>query len=136
MILYHCSTVKIEDFYIPYGGLHMGGIHSALEAALRKIRAYDGADVLDVYVHRLEVDTGRSEYCDDMGSCDGWRLVMDSAKRDGFDSIEYKNVFEPDVVNSFVLWDTSRVKILSVDVMSQDEAEDKLNEFLEENNVY
>lgn len=136
MILYHCSTVKIEDFYIPYGGLHMGGIHSALEAALRKIRAYDGADVLDVYVHRLEVDTGRSEYCDDMGSCDGWRLVMDSAKSAGFDSIEYKNVFEPDVVNSFVLWDTSRVKILSVDVMSQDEAEDKLNEFLEENNVY
>ena len=135
MILYHASTVRIEEFYIPYGGLHVGGLHSALEAALRKVRSYDGNDVLEVFVHRLEVDTGRVMAYDDMGDDHGWRCTI-SCYGEECDSIEYINKFEPDVVNSFVIWDANRVKILDVDVMSHDEAEDKLNEFYEENNIY
>lgn len=135
MILYHASTVKIEKFYIPYGGLHVGGLHSALEAALRKIRNYDGPFEQHVYVHRLEVDTGRVFEYDDMGDDEGWRTVIARYGND-CDTIEYKNCFEPDVVNSFLIWDAKRVKILDVDILSHDEAEDKLNEFYEENNLY
>lgn len=135
MILYHASTVKIQEFYIPYGGLHVGGLHSALEAALRKVRSYDGSDELEVFVHRLEVDTGRVMAYDDMGDDHGWRSAIVCYGKE-CDSIEYNNKFEPDVVNSFVLWDAKRVKILDVSIMSHDEAEDKLNEFYEENNLY
>ncbi|EAZ2022873.1 hypothetical protein BZF66_06135 [Salmonella enterica] len=130
MILYHASTVKIDKFYVPYGGLHVGGIHSALEAALRKVRQYDGPDVLDIYLHRVEVNTGRSMLYEDMGDDHGWRAAI-ICNRDNYDSIEYKNKFEPDIVNSFVLWQPERVKILSVDVMCQDEAGDIVNEFYE-----
>lgn len=135
MILYHASTVRITEFYVPYGGLHVGGLHSALEAALRKVRQFDGCEELQVFVHRVEVDTGRIMKHDDMGDDHGWWLSMNSVKNE-CDCIEYQNKFEPDIVNSFVFWDASRIKILDVDVMSQDEAEDKLNEFYEENNLY
>lgn len=135
MILYHASTVKIDDFYVPYGGLHVGGRHSALEAALRKVRSYDGPDVLVIYLHRLDVDTGVSVEYDDMGDDEGWRKAMASCQREGYNSIEYKNSFEPDVVNSFVLWEPSRIKILDVDVISHDEAEEIINEFYEAYNI-
>lgn len=134
MILYHASTVKIDKFYIPYGGLHVGGVHSALEAALRKIRSYDGPFTQHVYIHRLEVDIGRSILYDDMGDDEGWRTLI-ARHKDECDTVEYRNSFEPDVVNSFLIWDATRVTILDIDVMSQDEAEDKLNEFYEENHI-
>lgn len=135
MILYHASTVKIEEFYIPYGGLHIGGRHSALEAALRKVRGYNGTDVLEVFIHRLEVDTGRVMLYSDVGSDYNWRMAI-QCYGDDCDSIEYYNKYEPDITNSYLIWDAMRVKILDVEVMSHDEAEDKLNEFYEENNLY
>lgn len=136
MLLYHASTVKIKDFYVPLGGIHVGGRFSALEAALRKVRSSDDPNVSQVYVHLLEVDVGRSMDIEDMGGCDAWRCSMYIAQRDGFDSLEYKNNFEPDVTTSYVLWEPNRIKVLKCYVLSQDEAEDVLNEFYEAYNIY
>lgn len=135
MILYHASTVKIKDFYVPYGGIHMGGINSALEAALRKVRSYNGYDELQIYLHRLEVDLGRSVMIDDMGDCAAWRSMINSCKKEGYNSVEYNNIYEPDIVNSYMLWEPERIKILTVDSMYQDEAEDKINDFYEKYNI-
>ena len=71
MKLYHASTVEIDNFYIPYGGLHMGGKHSALEAALRKLRSpLNVVDACTVYLHTLEVDVDNVLLCEDLGSDD------------------------------------------------------------------
>jgi|AGFS01.1.fsa_nt_gi hypothetical protein len=135
MILYHASTVKIKDFYVPYGGIHMGGIHSALEAALRKVRNYCGSGELEIYVHRLEVDLGRVVAMDDMGDCQAWRDTINSCTRDGYNSVEYKNLFEPDTCNSYMIWEPERIEILSVEPMNQDEAEDIVNDFYDAFNL-
>lgn len=129
MILYHASTVKIEKFHVPLGGIHMGGINSAIEAALRKVRGHYSSDVPDVYLHRLEVDLGRSVVLDDAADCQNWRDMINLCIREGYDSIEYSNLYEPDLCHSFMVWEPSRVKIIDVEVMNQDKAEDIVDEF-------
>lgn len=129
MILYHASTVRIEKFYIPFGGLHLGGLYSSLEAALRKLRSDSNANNDEtVYLHRCEVDLGRIVSMDDLGSDDEWRAVFST----DYDSVKYVNKFEPDVQASYMLWDASRVQIVDVDPIHMDDAEDMINEFLEE----
>lgn len=132
MILYHASTVKIEQFYIPYGGLHLGGINSALEAALRKLRSplnVVNADM--VYLHKCIVDLGRITRVNDLGGDEAWRTLIEECRCLDFNSVQYKNEFEPDSVDSFMIWDTTRIKIISVDVIHIDDAEDMVNEYLD-----
>lgn len=136
MLLYHASTVMIKEFFVPYGGIHVGGLYSALEAALRKVRSHDGDTVPQVFIHRVQVDLGRSMSTTDMGGSDSWNCLMYVAQNNGCDSLEYWNKFEPDLVNSYVLWEPSRIKVLDIKTMSQDEAEDMVNEFYDENGFY
>ena len=135
MKLYHASTVQIDKFYVPYGGIHVGGIHSALEASLRKIRAYNGIDDIYIHLHVLEVDTGRSEMHHDEGDCASWRKLINTYKDTDVGSVEYKNKYEPDVCNSFMLWEPERIIILETIKYIQDEAEDILNAFYEKNGI-
>lgn len=131
MILFHCSTVKIDNFYIPYGGLHFGGINSALEAALRKLRSPMNVVNADtVYLHKCIVDLGIITFCDDLGGDDSWRSVIDECQRLGFNSVQYKNLYEPDSVPSYMIWESNRVKILEVDPIHMDDAEDIIEEYL------
>lgn len=129
MILYHASTVKISEFYIPYGGLHLGGLYSSLEAALRKLRSNDCPLYEEtVYLHRVQVDLGRIACMDDLGGDQEWRDVFST----DYDSVQYVNKYEPDVEPSYMVWDASRVRVLDVDPIHMDDAEDMINEFLEE----
>lgn len=133
MILYHASTVKIDKFYIPYGGLHLGGINSALEAALRKLRSpLNVVDANTVYLHKCRVDLGRIQYSKDLGGDEAWRTLIEECKRFDFHSVEYKNEYEFDIQNSFMIWDTARIEILEVDSIHMDDAEFMLEEFLDE----
>lgn len=133
MIVYHASTVKIDKFYIPYGGLHLGGVHSALEAALRKLRSPNNVvDADTVYLHKCRVNLGRITSTNDAGGDESWREIIDECKVLGFDSVQYKNEYEPDVIPSFMIWNPEQIEILEVDVMHMDDAEMKIEDFLEE----
>ncbi|EON8121465.1 hypothetical protein HI213_RS24255 [Escherichia coli] len=133
MKLYHASTVKIDNFYIPYGGLHMGGKHSALEAALRKLRSpLNVVDACTVYLHTLEVDVDNVLLSEDLGSDDEWRSLIENCTAQGYDAVQYKNDYEPDNVPSFMIWDTSKIRIIEVDAMHMDEAEMIIEDFLDE----
>ena len=132
MILYHASTVKIDSFYIPYGGLHLGGMYSALEAALRKLRSDRNVDnSTTVYLHKVHLKVDTVLPVDDLGDDHSWRTMF-SAVPDDIQALEYVNKYEPDVSKSYVVWDTSLVKIIEVDVMHMDEAEELIEEFLDE----
>lgn len=136
MILYHCSTVKIDNFYIPYGGLHFGGRYSALEAALRKLRSpLNVVNADTVYLHTCEIDLGKMQYSDDLGGDESWRALIMECQTFGFDSVRYENAFEPDSVPSYMIWEPSRVRILEVDPIHMDDAEDMIDEFLEYNST-
>lgn len=128
MILFHASTVKIEKFYVPYGGIHCGGIYSAYEAALRKVRAAI-VDCNSIYLHKLEVNPGRIYQSSDCGDCESWRNMIMYCDIYGYNSVQYKNDFEPDCVSSMLLWNPERIKIISTVEIDRDDAEDALNEF-------
>lgn len=122
--------MKIDSFYIPYGGLHMGGMYSALEAALRKLRSDRNVDNnTTVYLHKVHLKSCDVVPVDDMGDDHSWRELYTSGTGQVF---VYENKYEPDVSKSYVIWDTSLVQIIEVDVMHMDEAEEIIENFLEE----
>lgn len=126
MILYHASTVKIDQFYIPYGGLHFGGINSSLEAALRKLRSdMNVHDAQTVYLHKCSVNLGRIVLMDDLGDDQSWREVFSTE----YDSVKYNNKYEPDTEPSYMIWNSNRARVIECDVLHMDEAEDIINEF-------
>ena len=125
MILYHASTLPIEKFYVPYGGLHLGGLYSSLECALRKLRSHKNVNNAEmVYVHKCEVDLGRIVLMDDLGSDEAWRDVFSTE----YDSVQYVNTYEPDYTPSYMVWDASRVTIISCEPIHMDKAEDTIGE--------
>lgn len=122
LTLFHASPVNIKKFYIPYGGLHFGGINSALEAALRKVRISKSKIV---YLHECTVNVNSFFECEDLCTHDDWERHIEYMKIHEKDNVlKYKNKFEPDVVPSYVVWDENLVKIVNVKVLTQDEAED------------
>lgn len=128
MILYHASTVPITEFYIPYGGLHLGGVNSSLEAALRKLRSHlNVSNASVVYLHKCEVQLGRIVCTDDLGGDQDWRDIFSTE----YDSVKYINKYEPDVDPSYMIWDASRITVLSTDSIYIDDAEDMVNDFYE-----
>lgn len=130
MIVYHASTVQIKDFYIPYGGLHVGGLHSSLEAALRKLRSVRNVHNADtVFLHTCEVQLGKTTVTDDVGGDEAWREIIAECKVLGFDSVQYFNEYEPDSTDSFMIWDETKIKVLKCESIHMDDAEEILNEF-------
>lgn len=131
MIVFHASTVKINEFYIPYGGLHLGGIHSAVECALRKL--YEGKekgfDIDTIHIHRCELVGTKLYESDDLGSDASWRRLNNVLKlqNEDFEIIKYINKYEPDVLPSYCVFDPKYVKILDHSTMHLDNAEDLLN---------
>lgn len=67
-----------------------------------------------------------------MGDDDGWRGVIEYCQNKGHDAVQYKNDYEPDVVNSFMIWDASKVRIVEVDIIHMDDAEMLIEEFIDE----
>lgn len=133
MIVYHASTVKIEKFYIPYGGLHFGGIYSALECAMRHIyRGREkGIDISTIHIHRCEL-TGSTIYeSDDLGGDHDWHKLNDNLFNLGikYDIIKYINRYEPDTTSSYCIFRDNLVKILDYSTMHMDNVEDMLRGF-------
>lgn len=134
---YHASTVKIKDFNINKGGLHLGGRYSALEAAARKVRELHSNDkkVAKIYLHSVLVDDSRLQETFDHGSGDAWQHSIDEWQKVGLPGARYKNEFEPDCRHSIVVCDKSVVKqIVKIEEISLDDAEDILEEL--ENGYY
>ena len=131
MIAFHASTVEIKEFYIPYGGLHLGGMMSAIECALRKLYAGrdEGLNIDKIYIHRCSITPGIEYDSQDMGSDVGWKRLNITLTRmaEDFDYIKYINKYEPDILPSYCFFDTSRIQILDCSTMHMDVAEDILN---------
>lgn len=131
MIVFHASTVKIEEFYIPYGGLHVGGYQSAIECALRKLyTARDNGNMIEhIHIHRCVLDDLISYDGYDAGNNIGWQKMFNRAlvENPNYNSIKYINEYEPDIMPSFCLFDTTNIKILDHSTMHMDIAEDILN---------
>lgn len=131
MIVFHAGTVKIEKFYIPYGGLHFGGMHSAIECALRHIHygRLKGHDIDTIHIHRCELLSTSFYESEDMGGDSAWKKLNDELfdLDVDFDFIKYINKHEPDVVPSYCTFRTGLVKIIDHSTMHMDVAEDILN---------
>jgi hypothetical protein len=125
MKLYHASTVKIESFHIPYGGLHFGGIYSAIIAALRHYYSNDLSTEI-LHIHCCEVDINNPVLVDDQGSAEQWENEFKSVRGD---ALEYNNKFEPDTENSFCIFDAGKVLKIEHSTMHIDVAEDMLDKF-------
>lgn len=130
--VYHCSTVCIEEFYIPYGGLHLGGMNSALEAGLRKIRGSASSESV-LYMHEVQLNISNPHESEDCGSNDLWQGIIDwLQKSTDYDCIKYNNKYEPDLVPSWTVFNTSSIHcIVDSYPIHMDDAEDILNEFLD-----
>lgn len=101
MILYHASLIEITKFDLSKG-CHFGGKHSAFEAALRK-----GSLGLNfqIYLHKVFVPDSLLKIYDafDVGSAENWKDLIAFVKERGYNSISYKNKYEPSSYPSFVL---------------------------------
>lgn len=132
MIVFHASTVEIDKFYIPYGGLHAGGFMSAVDCALYKLkqgrRKLNDLTLDSIYIHRCFVDVGIEYEVKDQGSDCAWRKLYHKLLDDDveYDYIKYINEYEPDVVPSYCFFEPSRIKILDCTKMYMSKAEDIL----------
>jgi hypothetical protein len=125
MIVFHASNVKITRFRFGPDGVHVGGLLSALEAALRKTNHPD--DV--IYVHKIRIPNDLPTLvCDDEGNAVRWRKVITQALDDGYDLIKYVNKYEQDKTPSYIMLD-SRVDpvILNTTVYTIEDAEEALD---------
>lgn len=131
-IYYHASLVHIKQFHINYGGLHLGGHYSALEAAARKVRDMGSSQrkAAQIYLHSVLVDNSLiTQETFDHGSAEGWEQAITAWKRFGLLGAHYTNEFEPDVRKSLILCCTSPIKsISSVQALTLDQAEIILEE--------
>lgn len=131
MIVFHASTVKIDEFYIPYGGLHFGGHLSSIKCALRKL--YEGRskehDIEHIHIHCCDLTSINPYESNDKGSDVEWRRLHNILLRENviYDSVKYINEYEQDIMPSFCIFKTNNIKILDHSTMHMDVAEDILN---------
>lgn len=130
MIVFHASTVPIDEFYILYGGLHFGGVHSAIKCALQKLYEgrSEGHDIENIYIHKCFLTGTKFHESKDMGSDSGWRSLNNTLiqQMSDFEIIKYINEYELDVVPSYCVFNTRYIKLLECSEMHMDTAEDIL----------
>lgn len=130
---YHAGLDSIKEFYIPFGGLHMGGKGSALEAALRKLRSQEDDAKLrgSIILHSVHVDDSNLLQGEDLGNALSWEKSWDNQLSPyGYFGWKYKNIFEPDTTDSICLFNLRCVGgIFSRIKLSLDEAELELERY-------
>lgn len=140
MIVFHAGLVKIEEFYIPYGGLHFGGIRSALECALRHLHYGNlkHRNLDTIHIHKCELLSDSFYESEDKGGDHSWKTLNDELfeKDIDFDIIKYTNEHEPDIVPSYCIFRTDLVRILEHSTMHMDIAEDILNGIIDDEYRY
>ena len=126
--VYHCSLSNIEEFDFTKG-VHFGGFHSALEAALRKV--VDNRKNT-IYVHEclLEIPDNMMEE-DDLGSNENWQTyALRNMRNNGISVLQYVNRYEPDVNPSYYVINSDLITIKKVRKMRPYEAEAEVDAFL------
>lgn len=130
MIVFHASTVSINEFYMPYGGLHFGGMMSAIQCSLRHLyeEREKGSIIDTIYIHRCFIDDVHMYDGTDAGNNIGWQKQYIQAQQEDtrYNCIKYTNQYEPDILPSYCLFDLSKVQILDCSTMHMDTAEDIL----------
>ena len=100
-VVYHCSPVKIDQFYIPENGLHFGSLESALIAAARHVV---NQDEMKVFVHKVKINVTKCQELFDVGF--NW---AEEVNHETCKIFRYKNKYEPSLQPSYVLFDTSLI---------------------------
>ncbi len=118
MIVYHCSNVNIEKFDLSEG-VHFGGIHSALEAGLRK------EDSGKLFLHRCRLTTNSCELIvEDLAHKEAWNVQAKDMLQRGWRYAKYRNKYEPDNVPSYFVIDPSCINLLGVECIDSADAEE------------
>lgn len=132
MIVFHAGTVKIEEFYIPYGGLHVGGYQSAIRCALRKLyeERSNNNKIEHIHLHTCQLVDLIYYDGEDAGNNIGWQKMFNTAllENPNYNSIKYINKYEPDIMPSYSIFSTKNIKILDHSTIHMDVVEDILNE--------
>ncbi len=105
----------------------MGGIGSALEAGLRKLRKEGNGNL---FLHKVMLDDSKLIDINDLGDAHSWEKsweYLNNKNKLGCAGWRYTNNFEPDPKKSICIFDLIVIKqIVSCDILCLDEAEDKL----------
>ena len=126
--VYHCSLSNIEEFDFTKG-VHFGGFHSALEAALRKV--VDNRKNT-IYVHEclLEIPDNMMEE-DDLGNNENWQTyALRNMRNNGINVLQYINRYEVDINPSYYVLCPSHITLKKVTKMRPYEAEAEIDAFL------
>ena len=99
--VFHCSPVRITDFYIPENGLHFGSLESGIIAVSRKLT---NQVPCTIYVHKVKLDVTRCQELFDIGFNWAEEVKYESGK-----IFKYKNKYEPSLFPSYVIFDTSLI---------------------------
>ena len=126
--VYHCGLTEIKSFNFSCG-VHFGGIYSAMEAALRKVK---NPRIETIYVHEclLELPDYIPEE-DDLGSNEAWQeLAATWMDRNEYGLLQYCNRYEPDIDPSYYVLDSSLIQLKKVRTLRPYQAEAELDVFL------
>ena len=121
IIVYHASPTCITKFNFK-NGVHFGGLNSAMEAGLRKMETPEYYNQSQLYMHKCLLTLPSKIYdCDDLGSTEAWLKEKERALKDNYSLIRYLNKYEPDVVPSYYVLDSSLLQIISCNKTTTDE---------------
>lgn len=129
MQVFHSSPDLIESFNFSRG-VHFGGIFSSYEAGLRKLKNLQQHKDLDqdhIYVYNCQLKEVDFYYSLDVGNDIEWQKQILKAKELGYKGIRYKNLYEPDLHSSYLIFDSDLIEIVDVLEMSSNDVEEELN---------
>ena len=128
--VYHCSLSNIEEFDFTKG-VHFGGFHSALGAALRHVYP-ERWNIDTIYIHECLLDVPSDVLKeDDLGSNEAWQKYADNYLRDtNIGVLQYVNRYEPDVNPSYYVINSYLITIKKVRKMRPYEAQAEVDAFL------
>ena len=129
MQVFHSSPDLIESFNFSRG-VHFGGIFSSYEAGLRKLKNLQQHKDLDqdhIYVYNCQLKEVDFYYSIDVGDDIEWQKQILKAKELGYNGIRYKNLYEPDLHSSYLIFDSSLIVVEDINSIDSEEVEQILS---------
>lgn len=128
-MVYHSSPDYIESFDFSRG-VHFGGIFSSYEAGLRKLKnlqQYQNLQQDYVYVYSFNLKNVDFYLSQDVGNDEEWQKQILIAKELGYKGIKYKNLYEPDLNYSYLIFDSDVIESVGAMTMTAEDVEEELN---------
>ena len=110
IIALHASPCRFDKFEMRLGGLHFGGIQSAVVAVNRHLlrnKNHSGT----FYLYKVKIKSHNVVSTQDAGEAHDWEDEANFLKAE---VLKYVNRYEPDVTPSYAVFNTSCIEILSV----------------------